>query len=230
MAFPIQNSIQSNPVTGVFGNGQIQMFPKSGTFTVPIGVSKVRVRLWGGGGISGGGGGGFAMKVCDVTPAQVIAVTVGVSSSGTSSFGSFCSATGGANSNGAGGIGTGGDVNYQGGQAAGGAGGGAANVFGDGANYDRSGTSGGGATTATSWGGSGITGQGGFTNNVSTNPQSPASATMISSIDYIGTGGGGGFFSDGWNGGGGGSSNGGGGFPAGGGNTVYASGLLIVEY
>ena len=88
MSFPIQNANQSNPVTGVFGNGQIQMFPQSGTFIVPIGVSKVRARIWGGGGANQGGGGGFAMKVCDVTPAQVIAVTVGDGSQA-SSFGAF---------------------------------------------------------------------------------------------------------------------------------------------
>ena len=58
MSFPVQNSIVNNPFSGVFGNGQIQMFPQSGTFTVPIGVSKVRVRIWGGGGNGQGGGGG----------------------------------------------------------------------------------------------------------------------------------------------------------------------------
>ena len=229
MSFPIQNANQSNPFSGVFGNGQVQMFPKTGTFTVPLNVKRVRVRLWGGGGIAGGGGGGFAMKVCDVTPAQVIAVTVGAGSSGTSSFGAFCSATGGANSNGAGGIGTGGDVNYQGGQGDVG-GGGAANLFGDGSEAGYAGTSGGGAKDQNIWGGSGFTGQGGFTHTSATNPQVPATATIISSIDYIGTGGGGGYRSDGWNGGGGGTDTGNGGFPAGGGHQNYASGLLIVEY
>ncbi len=47
-----------NPVSGVFGTGQILVFPTSGTWTVPPGVGKVRARVWsgGGGGASGGGG------------------------------------------------------------------------------------------------------------------------------------------------------------------------------
>jgi hypothetical protein len=227
MSFPIQNSIQSNPITGVFGNGQIQLFSNSGTFTVPIGVSKVRVRLWGGGGNASGGGGGFALKVCDVSPAQAIAVTVGIEEQA-SSFGSFVSATGGATSA-AGGTGVGGDINHTGGTG-GSAGGGAANVFGNGGIWGRSGFSGGGAHTATTVGGSGMGSTGGWSDSTANNPKILPTTMPITSIDFIGTGGGGGFYSHGVNGGGSGpNASNNASIPAAGGQTG-GQGLVIVEY
>ena len=64
MTIAIQSQI-SNPITGVFGTGQVQIFSTSGVWTVPPGIGKVRVRLWGAGGSFcntstnyGGGGGG----------------------------------------------------------------------------------------------------------------------------------------------------------------------------
>jgi len=114
------------------------------TWTVPAGVYRVKVRVWGGGGggagsnsaaygSGGGGGGGYAEKRVAVTPGQAITVTVGgqgpagnyVSSGGaggTSSFGAYVSATGGAGgtwssvagTGGAGGSGSAGDLNITG--------------------------------------------------------------------------------------------------------------------
>ena len=129
-----------------FGAG-VQTFTTSGNFVVPSGVARVEVELWGGGSGSyastssaasgGGSGGGYARKrISGLTPGQVIPVTVGTGGAagtastapgpgGTSSFGSFVSATGGVLNgsasltnpqNGAipGGVGVGGDVNLMG--------------------------------------------------------------------------------------------------------------------
>ena len=230
MSFPIQNANQSNPVTGVFGNGQIQLFPQTGIFTVPLNVLRVRVRLWGGGGNTNGGGGGFAMKVCNVTPAQVIGVTVGDSAQA-SSFGSFVSATAGITSS-SGGIGVGGDVNYQGGMGAS-AGGGAANIFGNGGWRNSSGASGGGQSTSnTQSGGSGVGSTGGFQNTTANDPKFPPTTLPITSIDFIGTGGGGGYSQHGVNGGGDGAGapTGVASLPAAGGKTTGGRGLVILEY
>lgn len=134
-----------------FIGGRGQVFTSSGTFTVPTGVTAVKVTVIGGGGNGGaptggssqgggGGGAGRAIKyITGLTPGNAITVTVGAAG-GTSSFGAFCSATGGAagaspattNSNGAGGAagaGSGGDINLTGAAGApakgeGGAGGG----------------------------------------------------------------------------------------------------------
>ena len=99
----------------------VSRFTSSGTFTVPAGVRKVRVTCVGGGGggagctpsgstynsSAGGGAGGAAIGIYTVTPGQPVAVTVGAGGTGgvaangagtqggTSSFGAFCSATGG---------------------------------------------------------------------------------------------------------------------------------------
>ena len=94
-----------------------QAFPASGTFVVPYGVFQVFARVWGGGGGggsavevasagSGAGPGGYTEGWFAVTPGQSITVTVGAggvgstgsfngTAGGSSSFGSFCSATGG---------------------------------------------------------------------------------------------------------------------------------------
>jgi len=96
----------------------IANFAAGATFTVPPGATQVRVRLVGGGGGgapssatqagSGGGAGGYAEGVFTVTPGQAIGVIVGAGGSGqpassgagggwgsASSFGAYCSATGG---------------------------------------------------------------------------------------------------------------------------------------
>lgn len=144
MAIQIVNKLY-NPVTGVFGNGQVQMFVGSYTgaattvnWAVPPGVAAVRVRLWGGGGGSNGSGGGFALRtIYGLDIGSTIVITVGAGSAGnggTSSFGSFVSATGGAAAAGAVGSGAGGEINYSGGiGGASGGGGGSASIFGAGA-------------------------------------------------------------------------------------------------
>lgn len=109
-------------------------------WTVPAGVTKVFVEVRGGGGSGafggdgsstigpgGGGGGGISERLCTVVPGSIITITVGAGgdgvstegagglSGGTSSFGSFCSATGGRpgvmNAGTLGGMGSGGDFN-----------------------------------------------------------------------------------------------------------------------
>jgi hypothetical protein len=114
------------------GFSQLQVFESSGTFTVPEGVTKVKVTVVGGGGggggpspDGGGGGGGTAIKIIsDLTSGANITVTVGpggtsgtfATNGGTSSFGNLCSATGGASgSTCSGGIGVDGDLNIKGG-------------------------------------------------------------------------------------------------------------------
>jgi hypothetical protein len=96
-----------------------RVFASSGTFTVPAGVTIIKVTCTGGGGggascnstfpatasndASGGGGGagGTAIGSYTVTPGQAIAITIGAggaaqASGGTSSAGGLCSSTGGA--------------------------------------------------------------------------------------------------------------------------------------
>jgi hypothetical protein len=113
------------PAGGGFSN--MQVFTSSGTWTNPGSVEKVKVTVVGGGGASpttpsstiksGGGGGGAAIEVISFPSATNVPVTVG-GNAGTSSFGGYCSATGGSNSsNGnatAGGNGSGGNINIKG--------------------------------------------------------------------------------------------------------------------
>lgn len=212
------------PLDGPFGTGKLKFFYRSGTFTVPNGISTVRVRMWGSG-----------YYYSDDT------------SLATSSFGNYCSATGPqeqySNSYGfypSPGEGIGGDINSSGGTTSnfGSAyssygGGGAGNLFGNGGV-----TSGNGGAGENYVGGSGIIGDGGYVAFNSTGGVSqiiPATGHVIgiNSIDLIGCGGGGYpevadglvLAGNGVNGGGGGRSNTGipdagipglGGFPGGG--------------
>lgn len=240
MAVPSVSQIY-NPVTGVFGTGQMQFFSSSGSWTVPSGINKVRVRLWGGGSGSNGSGGGFALRIIwDLTGVVAVAVTVG-GAGGTSSFGSYVSATGGASSGGAVGAGSGGDINYAGGQGntTGNSGGGAASLFGNGGDVPTAvsqaggnGASGSGVSTILFQAGNGFLGQGGQVSNAATAVYSMPTSGMESafSIDFIGTGGGGAGGQSGVNGGGGGGGNSAGGFPGGGGGSWGSSGLVIVEW
>ena len=144
----------------------MQTFQSAGNFTWnrPSGCKKIKVTVVGGGGGGGGsrkgtssfasggggGGGGAAIKYIDVSSTASASVTVGSggsrgnttpsngSTGGTTSFGSFCSATGGEGGlgqeaatgqtittfSGDGGVGSDGDINMRGGvggvQAAGG--------------------------------------------------------------------------------------------------------------
>lgn len=112
-----------------------QVFTSSGTFTVPmamqLGYVKPFVRVIGGGGAGGananggggGGGGGIAKELVDLFGVPSVTVTIGAggavsgASGVASSFGAFCSATGGGGASGnsgqdrgLGGIGSGGDI------------------------------------------------------------------------------------------------------------------------
>lgn len=79
-------------LTGIAGGfSNMQVFTASGTFTVPAGVTKVKVTVIGGGGggggasssfgqlPSGGGGGGCAIKIASsLLPGSGVSVTVGI--------------------------------------------------------------------------------------------------------------------------------------------------------
>lgn len=133
----VGNGASLTGIAGGFSN--MQVFTSSGTFTVPAGITKVKVTVVGGGGNSGsatygspsassssggGGGGGAAIEIISgLSPGATISVTVG-GAGGTSSFGAYCSATGGGASpnvnggitgtGGVGGSGSGGDINFTG--------------------------------------------------------------------------------------------------------------------
>ncbi len=129
---------------GGTGGVNVQIFTANGTFTIPTGVTKLKVSVVGGGGAGGtasgenagaggGGAGGMAIKwLTGVTPGNTLSVTRGTAgntssvASGTETI-STISATGGsagANSTvdafgsagGAGGAGSGGDININGGR------------------------------------------------------------------------------------------------------------------
>lgn len=100
-----------------FGTGAFRFYGVSGTFTIPTGVSEVRITALGGGGSGGnvncnngccatlvgggGGGGGYAVATVPVTPGAVCNIAVGAagsspgSSGGTSCFGVLVFACGG---------------------------------------------------------------------------------------------------------------------------------------
>lgn len=139
-----------------------QSFLTSGDFTVPAGVTSITVEVIGGGGgggingTGGGGGGGYSMGTYSVVPLATIPVTIGVgggtgTAGGTTIVGTLNQATGGepgiwvpnpdVGGGGAGGIGSGGTINYNGGTGGGGyytyfggGGGGAAGSLGNGSN------------------------------------------------------------------------------------------------
>lgn len=142
--FP-DGTTQSSAVATSSGSGvpNTSVFNSSGSFTIPAGVTRVIVEVWGGGGNGGradpvagnsnsgggGGGGGYGRQAFTVTPGTVYTVTVG-GPGGASSFGSLISATGGQNGGNAtypsgGGIGglggtSSGSVNITGGTGSGG--------------------------------------------------------------------------------------------------------------
>ena len=124
-------------ISGGAGATSIVTFTSSGTWTKPSWCKRIRVQVVGGGGgaagfSESGGAGGYSEEVIDNPPATV-AVTVGggggsvqyyaaAGDGGTSSFGTYCSSTGGYGSNrnsshsgGAGGSGSGGQVAFRGG-------------------------------------------------------------------------------------------------------------------
>ncbi len=155
-----------------FPQTQSQTFTSSGTFTVPTGVTSVKVECWGGGGAGGGstrndrgggggGGGGYCMKIIDTSSlTSPVSVTVGTGGSGstgngknggTSSFSTLI-ANGGSggeatdhngNGGGTGGTASGGDTNITGNNGDGGGSSG-----GDGGDGANGGTGGAGTTNA----------------------------------------------------------------------------------
>ena len=128
-------------VSGYTGPQGRQVFASSGTFTVPSGITSVNVTVVGaGGGVNryagtscSAAGGAAVLTVTGLTPGGTVSVTIGTvggnaggnvnnraSTGGTSSFGAFCSATGGQGANSArlvgstGGAGSGGNLNING--------------------------------------------------------------------------------------------------------------------
>lgn len=233
MNIPMVANYSTNPISGTFGTGNVKFFSSSGTWTVPAGIGKVRARIWGGGAYGGGGGGFSLITVYNLYGVTSIPITVGSggassssSTGGTSSFGSYASATGGLSGSGGGGTGINGDINSTGGGVAGG---GVASIYGNG----------GATTTALNQGGAGSggnsTGMAGFlmTGTVSstyTTPVVPFTNTF--NLDWIGTGCGGSSVMPAVNGGGGGVTYTSGSFPGGGGYSggLGANGLVIVEW
>jgi hypothetical protein len=94
----INGTIDVNGATLNGGFTNFQVFNSSGTFTVPTGIEKVMVELWGaggggggggGGGYSnigatggGGGGGGYVKDILNVSPGGSITVTIGSGGNG----------------------------------------------------------------------------------------------------------------------------------------------------
>jgi len=116
----------------------MQVFTSSGTWTRPPDVRYIHVKVVGGGGggsghAESGGAGGYSERIIDVQPTTSVPVTVAGEVNGTnysgpgdngqsSSFGSFCSASGGFGANrnnqhsgGLAGVGSGGNLNIYGG-------------------------------------------------------------------------------------------------------------------
>lgn len=99
-----------------YGSGAFRFYGSSGTFTVPNGVTEVRVTALGGGGSgsypcvccncwccctyyggSGGGGAGYIVATIPVTPGCVCNIAVGGAGGGNSCFGTVLYAYGGCN-------------------------------------------------------------------------------------------------------------------------------------
>jgi hypothetical protein len=143
VTFPDSTLFGTAPTSG-FSN--LAVYTSSGTWTVPSGVTKCKVTVVGAGGggwYSSGGGGGTAIKlVSGLTPGSGIVVTVGAAAvhytagpygyyfyggdGGSSSFGGYCTGSGGTGGfynaynelgpySGAGGSATGGNINIRGG-------------------------------------------------------------------------------------------------------------------
>lgn len=140
----VQNSATISQTRGELISINTYGVTSSGTFTwsKPAECTKVHVKVTGGGGgaagyCESGGAGGYAEKWIDVTNVSSVSVTVGgggasvgyyagSNNGGTSSFGSYVSASGGyganqnySHSGGAGGVGSGGQINLYGGDGTG---------------------------------------------------------------------------------------------------------------
>ena len=97
-----------------FGSGRFEYFGTSGTFTIPEGVTNIRVTAVGAGGAgscarmsscfchravggNGGGGGGYVLAEVPVTAGTVCTITVGAFPGGTTCMGTQVIANGGCN-------------------------------------------------------------------------------------------------------------------------------------
>ncbi len=139
------SSIQDSAYTNITNSGRLIAVTTYGaqggagayTWTKSKGCNSIIVKVVGGGGgassyCESGGSGGYSEKRIDVSGVATVTVTVGAgganaayssgNNGGTSSFGAYCSATGGHGSNtnythtgGSGGTGSGGDINLSGG-------------------------------------------------------------------------------------------------------------------
>ena len=130
LAFPSPSLSQPNQI----GFRNMLVVTSTQNWVVPAGVTAVKATVVGGGAGSaaingnGAGAGGTAIKmITGLVSGQVILLTVAATASqntvgNTSSFGSYCSATGGAIDR-VGGIGVGGDINIRGGSGGAGVGG-----------------------------------------------------------------------------------------------------------
>ncbi|MBE3590015.1 MAG: hypothetical protein IMW98_04210 [Firmicutes bacterium] len=142
----------SGKIPGVYSSGS-QVFDASGTFTVPAGVTRIWIEMWGAGGgggggsnvagtWGGGGGGGsgayLISNAVNVTPGQQITITVGAGGGG------GASGNGGSGQNG----GAGGASSCLGYTAGGGGGGGGDNA----SNSDPASGGSGGTVVAGRWG------------------------------------------------------------------------------
>ena len=162
------------------GFSNFQVFNSAGNFTVPAGITKIMIEVWGAGGAgsgtpgagfggSGGGGGGYGKSIFSVSPATQYSVTIGAggtgvingsgNAGGASSFDVLISAFGGGGGPFGGGHGGGGSAS---GSAAfsipGGTGGNGGNNSPSGSGGDGGG---GGGTGAPGGGGSGTSPGGG---------------------------------------------------------------------
>lgn len=97
-------SLNGVPLSGG-GFSNFQVFNSAGTFTVPAGVTKIMVEIWGAGGGGGGGGGGgysnfggtggggagggYVKDILTVVPGQVVTATIGQGGTG-GGGGAFC--------------------------------------------------------------------------------------------------------------------------------------------
>ena len=127
-----------NPAGSADNLTSMQVFTSSGTWNKPTGVRFIKVQVVGGGGGGSGhgesgGSGGYSERVIDVTSVNSVSVSVSGEVNGTyysgagdnggsSSFGSYCSASGGYGANrnnqhsgGLSGVGSGGNLNIYGG-------------------------------------------------------------------------------------------------------------------
>lgn len=129
----------SNPTFTAHGIQGLSIFTTNGTWNRPTNVRYIKVQVLGAGGGGsghgeGGAAGGYAEKVMDVTGIASVSVTIGTGGGGTyyggaggngntTSFGPYCSASGGYGANrqnqhsgGVSGVGSGGNLNiHQGG-------------------------------------------------------------------------------------------------------------------